>query len=53
MTRSGGGELHNISSLMGGMAAQEIIKIVTRQYVPVNNTVVFDGIKSSSHVFEM
>lgn len=53
MTRSGHGELHNIASFMGGVAAQEMIKIITRQYVPVNNTVVFDGIRSVTAVFEM
>ncbi|SPO03189.1 related to lactose regulatory protein [Cephalotrichum gorgonifer] len=36
--RAGGGELHNISAATGGMVAQEIIKIVTKQYVPVDNT---------------
>lgn len=39
-------EMHNIASVMGGVAAQEIVKILTKQYVPLNNTVVFDGIKS-------
>ncbi|KAF8244247.1 hypothetical protein K440DRAFT_610226 [Wilcoxina mikolae CBS 423.85] len=52
VVRTGGGELHVIASLAGGMVAQEIIKIITQQYVPVNNTVVFDGIKSRSSVFE-
>ncbi|KAF2226762.1 NEDD8-activating enzyme E1 regulatory subunit [Elsinoe ampelina] len=46
LTRAAGGELHNIASLTGGMIAQEIIKAITRQYVPADNTVVFDGIKS-------
>ena len=39
-----GAELHNISSLTGGMVAQEAIKLLTRQYVPVNNVVVYDGV---------
>ncbi|EXJ76758.1 uncharacterized protein A1O5_01266 [Cladophialophora psammophila CBS 110553] len=47
-----GGELHNISSVVGGMVAQEAIKLLTRQYVPVNGTCVFDGIKSKSGVFK-
>ncbi|KAK9461150.1 uncharacterized protein V1516DRAFT_691136 [Lipomyces oligophaga] len=51
--RSGGAELHNISSLIGGVGAQEIVKVITRQYVPIKNTVLFDGIQSSSSVWEL
>ncbi|RYP02599.1 hypothetical protein DL764_005725 [Monosporascus ibericus] len=32
VARAGGGELHNISALTGGMVAQEAIKIITKQY---------------------
>lgn len=42
--RGKGGELHNTASLVGGLVSQEIIKILTRQYVPVENLVVWDGI---------
>lgn len=52
MVRYGGCELHNISSLMGGVAGQELIKLCTRQRIPVNNTWVFSGIKSISIAFE-
>lgn len=53
--RSGptGGELHNISSLTGGMVAQEVIKVITRQYVPVDNCCVFDGVGSESGWFRI
>lgn len=51
--RAAGGELHNISSLMGGMVSQEAIKLITRQYVPVNNSCLFDGIKSTVAVLRM
>ena len=44
IARAAGGELHNISSIAGGMVAQEAIKVITRQYVPVDNTCVFDGV---------
>jgi amyloid beta precursor protein binding protein 1 len=46
--RARGGELHNISSLWGGVVSQEIIKVVTKQYVPVDNTLLFDGIQSTT-----
>ncbi|KAJ2862815.1 hypothetical protein GGI22_002097 [Coemansia erecta] len=42
--RSGFSELHNIASVSGGVIAQEAIKLITHQYVPGNNTFVFDGI---------
>ncbi|KAF7903594.1 uncharacterized protein EAF01_006643 [Botrytis porri] len=53
VSRAKGGELHNISSLTGGMAAQEIIKIITKQYVPINNTCIFDGITSRAQVLRI
>ncbi|KAK2000656.1 ThiF family protein [Colletotrichum falcatum] len=46
VSRAGGGELHNISAVTGGMVAQETIKIITNQYVPIENTCIFDGIAS-------
>ena len=51
--RADGAELHNISALTGGVVAQEVIKVVTKQYVPVDNTWVFDGVASKSAVFNM
>lgn len=53
LVRADGAELHNISALTGGMVAQEVIKVVTKQYVPVDNTCVFDGIASKSAVFRV
>jgi NEDD8-activating enzyme E1 regulatory subunit len=47
-----GGELHNISSILGGMVAQEAIKLLTKQYVPVDGICVFDGVRSKSMVFK-
>lgn len=48
--RAKGGELHNISALTGGMVAQEIIKVITKQYIPVDNTCIFDGIQSRTQI---
>ncbi|KIW01949.1 uncharacterized protein PV09_06786 [Verruconis gallopava] len=53
LTRAGGAELHNVASLAGGIIAQEIIKVITKQYIPVDNTCVFDGVKSLSEVFRI
>lgn len=53
MTRAGGKELHNIASLAGGMVAQEIIKVLTAQYIPIDNCCLFDGITSRSSVLRI
>ncbi|KAL0083979.1 NEDD8-activating enzyme E1 regulatory subunit [Phycomyces blakesleeanus] len=46
-------ETANLSALIGGLAAQEVIKLITRQYIPINNTCVFNGISSTSAIFEL
>jgi amyloid beta precursor protein binding protein 1 len=53
VARAGGGELHNIAALTGGMVAQEMIKIITKQYVPIDNTCVFDGVASRCQVLRL
>ncbi|KAI9375517.1 hypothetical protein BJX61DRAFT_494006 [Aspergillus egyptiacus] len=53
LRRTEGGELHNISSLTGGFVAQEALKVLTRQYVPLDNTCIFDGIRSSSAMYRL
>ena len=53
VARAKGGELHNISALTAGMVAQEVIKIITKQYIPIDNTCVFDGITSRTQVLKI
>lgn len=53
LRRAEGGELHNISSLTGGLVAQEALKVLTRQYVPLDNTCVFDGARSRSEMYRL
>lgn len=53
LARGKEGELHNISALTGGMIAQEVIKAITKQYIPLDNTCVFDGIVSKAGVFRV
>lgn len=50
-TRYGAAELHAVASLMGGIAAQEAVKLLTHQYVPLNNTYVYVGIAGAGGVF--
>ncbi|KAF4752142.1 NEDD8-activating enzyme E1 regulatory subunit [Perkinsus olseni] len=44
LCRYEGCELHTISAVIGGVAAQEGVKLLTHQFVPLNNTFVFNGI---------
>ncbi|XP_067011106.1 NEDD8-activating enzyme E1 regulatory subunit [Anabrus simplex] len=51
--RYGGAELHSVSAFMGGCVAQETIKLITRQYKPLNNTFIYDGITSNTTTFTL
>lgn len=53
VSRAAGRELHNISAMTGGMVAQEITKVITKQYIPVDNTCVLDGIESRCQVLRV
>ncbi|CAB9521775.1 activating enzyme E1 regulatory subunit [Seminavis robusta] len=52
LARYGQAEIHSISSLIGGVASQEAVKIITGQYVPLNNTYVYNGIVSVAAVYQ-
>ena len=45
--------LHNIAAVLGGVAAQEAVKLITEQYTPLNHTFIFDGVHSKSQVFNI
>lgn len=51
--RFGNKEVANIAALLGGIVAQEAIKLITHQYIPINNTCIFNGITATSNVFEL
>ncbi len=53
ITRYGGCELQNISALVGGIASQEAVKIITHQYVPLNNTYIYNGIASCGATYAL
>ena len=46
--RTGGAELHAVAAVMGANAAQECVKLITGQYVPVDNLFVFDAMTSDT-----
>ncbi|CAM9513780.1 unnamed protein product [Pylaiella littoralis] len=44
IARYGASELHNVASVVGGIASQEAVKAITRQYTPLDNTIVYNGL---------
>jgi len=44
-------ELHAVSSVIGSVAAQEIVKLITNQFVPVDDTFVFNGITGEAFTY--
>mmetsp|Transcript_8982 Transcript_8982/g.19249 ORF Transcript_8982/g.19249 Transcript_8982/m.19249 type:complete len:537 (+) Transcript_8982:66-1676(+) len=53
MCRFGAGELHVVAAMMGGMAAQEAIKLITRQFTPVAGSLLFNAVGVTSTVLEL
>ncbi|KAG1678526.1 hypothetical protein FOA52_014560 [Chlamydomonas sp. UWO 241] len=50
MCRFGAGELHVVASVVGGMAAQEAIKLITKQFMPVPGVLLYNAIASTTTV---
>ncbi|XP_072136080.1 NEDD8-activating enzyme E1 regulatory subunit isoform X2 [Mobula birostris] len=46
--RYGASEPHAVASFLGGTAAQEAIKIITKQFVPFNNTFIYNAMLQTS-----
>lgn len=46
--RYGAGEVHSVAAFVGGVAAQEVIKIITHQFVPLNNTLIYNAATAST-----
>ena len=44
-------EIHTIAAVVGGVASQEAVKLITGQYIPVNDTYVYNGIASTAGVY--
>lgn len=51
MTRYGAAELHPVAAVVGGVAAQEAVKVITGQYTPIDHTYVYNGIASTAAVY--
>ncbi|XP_062442884.1 NEDD8-activating enzyme E1 regulatory subunit isoform X3 [Rhea pennata] len=51
--RYGAAEPHAIAAFMGGAAAQEVIKVITGQFVIFNNTYIYSGMSQTSMTFQL
>ena len=51
--RYGASEPHVVSAIIGGVVSQEAIKLATHQYVPVNNTFIYDGHTQGGEIIRM
>lgn len=50
MVRLGAAELHVVGAVMGGMAAQEAIKLITAQFVPFAGSLVYNAMASTTSI---
>ena len=48
MVRYGGSELHSVAAVIGGIGAQEVTKVLMRQFVPTSGTFIFNGVTGKS-----
>ena len=48
MCRFGAAELHCVAAVMGGIASQEAIKLITKQFVPLPATLVYNAMASTT-----
>jgi len=53
IVRAGGCEPHNIATMVGGVASQEALKLLIKQYIPLNNTWIFNGINGSANTLQL
>ncbi|XP_055833073.1 NEDD8-activating enzyme E1 regulatory subunit AXR1-like isoform X2 [Solanum dulcamara] len=50
MCRYGASELHAVAAFVGGVASQEVIKLITGQFIPMSGTFIFNGIDNKSQL---
>lgn len=51
MCRCAAGELHVVAAVVGAIAAQEAIKLLTGQFVPVGGALVYNAMACTTSVF--
>lgn len=53
MTRYNNAEIHNIASVIGGVASQEAVKLITGKFIPMDGTYIFNGIVGVAGVIKL
>lgn len=53
MCRFGAAELHAVAAIVGGIASQEVIKLITKQFVPMTGTFAFNAIDHKSQLLNL
>lgn len=51
--RFGAGELHCIAAVVGGIASQEAIKLITGQFTPLSGTLIYNAMASTTSVLHL
>jgi hypothetical protein len=51
--RAAGSPMHTVSAIVGGIAAQEGLKLLLQQFVPLDGTLVYNGIHATSAVLQL
>ena len=46
-------ELHAVSSVIGGVASQEAVKIIAKQFTPLTDVFIFDGCSGAAAVLDL
>lgn len=52
VVRCGGGELQVVAAVVGAMASQEAIKLLTGQFVPLGGTLIYNAMHCTTSVFK-
>ena len=53
IVRSAHSDIVSTAAFLGGVMAQEAIKVITRQYIPLDNTCVYDGVAEAVGSFRL
>jgi len=51
--RYGGAELHSVAAFLGGAAAHECVKLLTSQYLPLDNLVLYNAVTGNVSSFKV
>nr|CCA20691.1 SUMOactivating enzyme (SAE) putative [Albugo laibachii Nc14] len=53
ISRFASSEPHYIAALIGGLASQEAIKVITGQFMPIDHTYLFNGINGTAATYKL